>query len=63
MTANDSLEALQGLHRDLLALSENRLNAIERLLGELETRIDEFRNLLNKKSKSDLSRQKLSKGM
>jgi len=63
MTANDSLEALQGLHRDLLALSENRLNAIERLLGELESRIDEFRNLLNKKPKSDLSRQKLSKGM
>jgi len=63
MAANDSLEALQGLHRDLLALSENRLKAIERLLGELESRIDEFRNLLDKKSKSDLSRQKLSKGM
>jgi len=62
MATDGNLEALQGLHRDLLALSENRLIAIERLLLELEARLDEFRNLLDKKVKNDTSRQKLSKG-
>lgn len=62
MAADGKLEALQGLQRDLLALSENRLIAIERLLLELDARLDEFCNLLDKKPKNDASRQKLSQG-
>jgi nuclear pore complex protein Nup205 len=62
MAANDSLEGLQGLHRDLLSLSENRLPAVERLLDELDNRIAEFRSLLDKTPKSDTSRRKLSSG-
>ncbi|KAI9720105.1 MAG: hypothetical protein M1828_005833 [Chrysothrix sp. TS-e1954] len=59
-SGRDSLERLQGLHRDLLALSEERLPNVERLLGELEEHVEEFRGLLEKGSKSDASRQKLS---
>jgi len=62
MATDGNLEALQGLHRDLLALSENRLVAVERLLLELEARLEEFGNLLDKKPKNDVSRQKLSQG-
>lgn len=62
MATSDSLETLQGLHRDLLALSENRLRSVERLVAELESRVDEFRELLNKKTRNDASRQKLTQG-
>jgi nuclear pore complex protein Nup205 len=61
MADDDTLDALQGLHRDLLAFCENRLQDIDRLVEELEGRIDEFRGLLDKKPKNDQSRQQLSK--
>lgn len=62
MASNDNLEALEGLHRDVLAASENRLKAIERLAEELESRIEEFRAFLDQKSKNDTSRKKLVEG-
>lgn len=61
MAEEDTLDALQGLHRDLLAFCENRLQDIDRLVEELEGRIDEFRALLDKKPKNDKSRQEISK--
>ncbi|EOD44331.1 putative nuclear pore complex subunit protein [Neofusicoccum parvum UCRNP2] len=61
MADTDSLEALQGLHRDLLALSEARLPNIERLWAELLARVDEFKKLLDKPRKNDRSREALKK--
>ncbi|OJD31210.1 nuclear pore complex subunit nup192 [Diplodia corticola] len=59
MADTDSLEALQGLHRDLLALSESRLPNIDRLFAELLARVDEFKKLLDKPRKNDRSREAL----
>jgi len=58
----DSLERLQGLHRDLVGFLESRLPNLERLWTELDARLEEFRNLLDKNSKSDKSRKALSSG-
>jgi nuclear pore complex protein Nup205 len=60
MAEADSLDALQGLHQDLLAFRDNRLQDIDRLVDELKKRIEEFRGLLDRKPKSNESRQKLS---
>lgn len=62
MAEEDGLLALQGLHSDLIAFSENRLQDIERLVNELDSRIEEFRELLDKKGKADASRKKLQEG-
>jgi nuclear pore complex protein Nup205 len=62
MSAYGSLEGLQSLHRDLVALSESRLPNVERLWTQLQSRVEEFRVLLEKPPKNDTSRQSLSKG-
>jgi hypothetical protein len=62
MADEDGLLALQGLHSDLVAFSEHRLQDIERLVNELDGRIEEFRTLLDKKGKSDASRKQLQDG-
>lgn len=62
MADTDSLEALQGLHRDLLALTNSRFSAVDRLWSELEGRVEEFRKLLEKPGKNDTSRQALNSG-
>jgi len=59
----DSLEALQGLHKDLQALAESRFANVERLSAELEEHIEELRNLLKKRGQSSESRTKLESGM
>ncbi|KAK8249215.1 nucleoporin Nup186/Nup192/Nup205 [Phyllosticta capitalensis] len=59
MADNDSFGILQGLHRDLVALSELRLGNIDRLWAELESRVDEFKRLLDKPRKNDRSREAL----
>lgn len=58
----ESVERLQGLQRDLHNLSEVTLPNIDRLWSELETRVDEFRRLLDEKPKNDQSRKALSAG-
>jgi hypothetical protein len=63
MAEEDGLVALQGLYSDLVAFSEKRLQDIDRLVNELDGRIEEFRVLLDKKSKADASRRVLQEGM
>lgn len=61
MAEADSLDTLEGLHQDLLAYCDNhRLENIDRLSHELNSRIDEFRQLLDRKPKNDQSRRKLA---
>ena len=62
MADDDSLAALQGLHRDICALIENRLPALDRLLQSLENHLEEFKTLVDKKGKNDTSRQALASG-
>ena len=62
MPESDSLEALQALQRDLLALSASQLPTVERLWAELEAQIDQFRKLLDKPLKNDSSRRTLNSG-
>jgi nuclear pore complex protein Nup205 len=62
MTETSSLESLQALHADLLALSESRLLNIERLGNQLDAHIQDFRALLDQKPRSEQSRQKLATG-
>ena len=56
------LVGLQGLHRDLLALEASRLVNVERLWADLEARVNEFRQLLDKPAKNETSRKALSSG-
>jgi nuclear pore complex protein Nup205 len=62
MADDDSLAALQGLHRDICALIDNRLPALDRLLQNLENHLEEFKTLVDKKGKNDASRQALASG-
>lgn len=57
-----TLEALELLQKDLIALSESRLHYVERLWAQLENHIDEFKKLLDKPPRNNASREKLSKG-
>jgi hypothetical protein len=58
-----SLESLQALHADLLALSESRLSNVERLGIQLEAHIQDFRALLDKRARSEESRKSLETGI
>ncbi|OCK80455.1 hypothetical protein K432DRAFT_434748 [Lepidopterella palustris CBS 459.81] len=62
MAEEENLGGLEGLHRDLVALEENRLPVVQRLWAQLEASIDEFKALLDKPQKNDTSRQALSSG-
>lgn len=61
--ADDNLEGLEALLRDLESLKEDRLPNIDRLALELESRIVEFQALLDHKKRNNQSRQKLSDGV
>ena len=63
MTVPDDLVSLRGLHQDLLALEKSQLLDIERLLVDLEYRIDEFRKLLDKSPRKEASRNAILSGM
>lgn len=56
------LVGLQGLHQDLLALESSRLRNVERLWADLEARVHEFRQLLDKPPKTEISRKALLPG-
>lgn len=62
MAEDDSLAALQGLHRDLCAHIDLQLPVLERLVLNLEAHLEEFKTLLDKKPKNDASRRLLSSG-
>jgi nuclear pore complex protein Nup205 len=62
MAEEDSLAALQGLHRDLCAHIDLQLPVLERLIQNLEAHLEDFKALLDKKPKNDASRQALSAG-
>lgn len=63
MTDQGSLEGLQGLHQDLIALDQTRLRNIDKLWADLQERVVEFRKLLDKSPKNEESRKKLLTGM
>lgn len=62
MAESSSLEGLQNLHRDLVALCENRLPNLERLWIQLQDRVEEFRKLLDKPPRNEVSRKSLGIG-
>lgn len=62
MADEDGLLGLRALHQDLLALAESRLCNIDRLWVELEARINEFTQLLDKPAKNDNNRKTLESG-
>jgi nuclear pore complex protein Nup205 len=63
MADDDSLTALQGIHRDLCALIDLKLPVLDRLASNLETRLGELSALLDKKPKNDSSRKTLASGI
>ncbi len=63
MAELNSLESLQALYADLLALSESRLSSIERLGAQLDAHIRDFKALLDKKPRNEQSRQSLATGV
>ncbi|KAF2808961.1 uncharacterized protein BDZ99DRAFT_533212 [Mytilinidion resinicola] len=62
MGDSDSLEGLQGLHQDLLALAESGVLVVDRLKDQLDRRIHEFKTLLDKPEKNAASRTTLTSG-
>ncbi|KAL4973159.1 hypothetical protein BDW66DRAFT_162335 [Aspergillus desertorum] len=62
MESAEPLEGLRGLYQDLSALSDSSLVNIDRLRVELETHIHDFRNLLDKPTKSNGSRMSVLSG-
>lgn len=63
MAESEAIEGLRGLQQDLIALEESRLRNVERLWIDLEARVEEFRNLLDKPPKNESSRKKVLSGM
>lgn len=60
MEFEEPLERLQNLQRDLISFTESRLANLDRLSTELETSIEDLRKLLERKRKSQKSRDALS---
>lgn len=62
MSDRNDVEGLHGLHQDLVALDESQLRNVDRLLTELEARVDDFKKLLDKSPKNEKSRNSLLSG-
>lgn len=62
MSDHNDVEGLRGLHQDLVALDESQLRNVDRLLTELEARVDDFKKLLDKSPKNEKSRNSLLSG-
>lgn len=60
MEFEEPLERLQNLQRDLVTFTESRLANLDRLSNELETSIEDLRKLLERKKKSQTSRNALN---
>ena len=57
METDNATARLQSLQRDLIAFTESRLPAFDRLSAELDASIEDLRKLLGKKSKNEESRK------
>ena len=55
-----TLRRLEDLQRDLVSFTESRVANVDRLNGELETSIEDLRRLLERKRKSQGSRDALN---
>lgn len=62
MSDRNDVEGLRGLHQDLVALDESQLRNVDRLLTELEARVDDFKKLLDRSPKNEKSRNTLLSG-
>ena len=62
MEEEEGLEGLRGLHQDLISVDEFRLSNIDRLWAELEARVVEFRQLLDKPARNEGNRKTLQSG-
>ena len=60
MEFDEPFERLQNLQRDLVSFTESRMANVNRLSDELETSIEDLRRLLERKRKSQKSRDALS---
>lgn len=63
MAESEAIDGLRGLQQDLIALEESRLRNVERLWVDLEARVQEFRNLLDKPPKNESSRKQVLSGI
>ena len=59
---DNGLVGLQGLHQDLVDLEQGRLREVDRLWADLEARIQDFRQLLDKPSENEQSKRTLLSG-
>lgn len=62
MSDRNDVKGLRGLYQDLVALDESQLQNVDRLLTELEARVDDFKKLLDKSPKNEKSRSTLLSG-
>lgn len=60
MEPDSAMERLQDLQRDLIAFTEQRLPALDRLSAELDATVDDLRKLLGRKRKSEESRKQVN---
>ena len=54
--------SLQDVHRDLIALTQSQLRNIDRLWTELNSHVNEFKQLLDKPPRNENSRKELFSG-
>ncbi len=59
---SNSLESFQDLHAELLALSEDRLAALENLSALVRSHIQALKGLLDKKARNEHSRKIVEAG-
>ncbi|KAK3683109.1 hypothetical protein LTR37_020547 [Vermiconidia calcicola] len=59
MDTDNAMERLQNLQRDLIAFTESRLPALDRLAAELDASTEDLRKLLEKEKTNEESRKRL----
>lgn len=63
MTDQDDFTSLRGLHQDLLALERAQSISNERLWEDLDSRVDDFKKLLDRSPKNETSRNAILSGI
>jgi hypothetical protein len=59
----DKVTAIQGLHSDLIALSESQFGVVDRLLSDLDAHVEALRKLLHHAPTTAASRDQVLSGM